>query len=85
MHGYGIAKNKIADGWVDRLYDYYLNKGDFNIAIKKALDANLEREIGEFCDKTGLTQHVYQDFNGKIPLIFPPRSTQSLFRRDRTD
>ena len=24
VHGYGIAKNKIADGWVDRLYDYYL-------------------------------------------------------------
>ena len=23
-HGYGIAKNKVADGWFNRMYDYYL-------------------------------------------------------------
>ena len=61
----GFSFSSIVNVLKDAKRDYYLNKGDFKVAIKKALDANLEREIGEFCDKAGLTQHVYQDWSYK--------------------
>ena len=61
----GFSFSSVVNVLKDAKRDYYLNKGVFQVAIKKALGANLEREIGEFCNKAGLTQHVYQDWSYK--------------------
>lgn len=61
----GFSFSSIVNVLKDAKRDFYLNKTDFSKAIKKALDANLKRERGEFCDKTGLKEHVYEDWNFK--------------------
>ncbi len=61
----GFSMSSIANILKDAKRDFYLNKTDFETAVKKALDINSKREMGEFCGKAGLTQHKYEDWNYK--------------------
>ena len=61
----GFSMSSISNILKDAKRDFYLNKVDFETAVKKALDSNLKREMGEFCNKAGLKQHEYGEFDYK--------------------
>ncbi len=61
----GFSMSSISNILKDAKRDFYLNKIDFETAVKKALDSNLKREMGEFCNKAGLKEHVYGEFDYK--------------------
>ena len=57
----GFSMSSIANILKDAKRDFYLNKTDFRVAVRKALDVNMEREMGELCGKAGLKQHKYEE------------------------
>ena len=57
----GFSMSSIANILKDAKRDFYLNKTNFRVAVRKALDVNMEREMGEFCGKAGLKQHKYEE------------------------
>lgn len=61
----GFSMSSIANVLEDANRDFYMNKTDYETAVKKALDINIQREMGEFCGKAGLTQHQYSDMDFK--------------------
>jgi len=61
----GFSMASIANILKDAKRDFYINKTDFEVAVKKAIDINAKREMGEFCGKAGLKQFKYEDWQFK--------------------
>ena len=49
----------------DATRDFDIHKTEFKTAVKKALDANIKRELEDYADKAHLTQHQYGEFDYK--------------------
>ena len=61
----GFSYASITNILKDAKRDFYINKTDFKTAVKKALDINAKREMGEFCGKCGLDKHKYESWDFK--------------------
>ena len=61
----GASISSIVSVLTDAKRSAILSKVDLNTCIKKAFDEYTKRQMGEFCNKAGLKQHQYNEYDFK--------------------